>query len=240
LGVEVDTAGSGHGGWSLVQEKRIDLALIDLCLPDMSGLELARRLREQHISVPWILMSGFMDYDAAREAGALGAIRAVALPTDLAELVSRALEDLGQTLVWPALPIARRLRKAGTSAEHWAHLVLQACDSERDLPTLREWAACVAKSYSRLAEASRIIRIDPHDARDFMRILRVLLHSDGRVAGIESLLNVADYRTLARLMERAGLANSQPRLTPAEWIHQQHFISADHPAVLAVLEIIGE
>src|SRR5262245_54621463 len=83
LGVHPETADCALGGLRIMERERIDLALIDLRLPDMSGLELIRRCRDQHIAIPWILMSGFMDYDAAREAGALGALRVIRLPIDL-------------------------------------------------------------------------------------------------------------------------------------------------------------
>jgi CheY-like chemotaxis protein len=240
LGVHVEAVGSAESALMLVRQKKIDLALVDLVLPDMSGLELARRFHHEHISVPWILMSGFMDYDTAHCAGKLGALRAIALPTDLAAVVAKGLDDVNRERAWPTLPVSYGVSDSETAAERWARLVLRACDSDRDPHTLLEWSRCVGLSYSSLTDASRIIQIDPHDARDFARILRALFHTGGRVAGIESLLHVFDSRTLTRLLHHAGLVeHGHDDVTFHEWLRLQKFVPIDHPALAALVKLMG-
>ena len=45
-GFQVDAAGDGARGLSKAEERRPDLILLDLMLPDMDGLEVCRRLRQ--------------------------------------------------------------------------------------------------------------------------------------------------------------------------------------------------
>jgi DNA-binding response OmpR family regulator len=59
-----DDASHAHSGKEALREirhKPPDIVLLDLCLPDMSGLELARKLRKNQRtkSIPILAMSGF-------------------------------------------------------------------------------------------------------------------------------------------------------------------------------------
>lgn len=71
---EADTASSAR---EQVPEAEPDLVLIDVALPDMSGIELARVLKEQHPNLILVMLSGHGQksyIDQALEAGALGYI----------------------------------------------------------------------------------------------------------------------------------------------------------------------
>src|SRR5580765_36522 len=60
-------------------------------------------------------------------------------------------------------------------AERWASYVLGACKAERDLKTIGIWARQVAVSYTTLCESCRLIDVQPRHARDFARVLRIIL-----------------------------------------------------------------
>jgi CheY-like chemotaxis protein len=71
LGHQVILAVTGTEGYALAQEHP-DLILLDINLPDINGLTLARQLREAHITVPIIAITAdLMNYDRkqALEAG---------------------------------------------------------------------------------------------------------------------------------------------------------------------------
>lgn len=57
----------------LLDEKKVDLILLDLGLPDSTGLESFDRLRAQAPDVPVIILTGEADQDVAREAVRKGA-----------------------------------------------------------------------------------------------------------------------------------------------------------------------
>jgi DNA-binding response OmpR family regulator len=70
-GYEVQTAGDGVTALSMVMSDKPDVALVDVMLPDIGGLELTRVFHEQH--VPTIIVSARVAEDdrlAGLEAGA--------------------------------------------------------------------------------------------------------------------------------------------------------------------------
>jgi len=56
-GYEVYVAQTGKEALSIVSQHRIDLVLLDLILPDISGLHLCKELREQYPLLPIIIIS---------------------------------------------------------------------------------------------------------------------------------------------------------------------------------------
>src|SRR5947209_7505702 len=56
-GFQVQTANAAMQGLSLLERHTIPLALVDLHMPDMSGLELVRRVRQANLPVSVLLIS---------------------------------------------------------------------------------------------------------------------------------------------------------------------------------------
>jgi DNA-binding response OmpR family regulator len=73
-GFEVDVAPSAEVALALVETRTPDLVLLDINLPDMSGIELAQLLRERHslAHVPLVFLTGEEDLDRRAEAIAAG------------------------------------------------------------------------------------------------------------------------------------------------------------------------
>jgi len=59
LGYQVDTASRGKDGIRLAEENAYDIILTDLAMPDISGLEVARRIRVRDMQTPIILVTGW-------------------------------------------------------------------------------------------------------------------------------------------------------------------------------------
>ena len=57
-GFAVDSADSGDEGLYLMQEYPADVAIVDLGLPRMSGLEVINKTREQGNNVPILILTG--------------------------------------------------------------------------------------------------------------------------------------------------------------------------------------
>lgn len=53
----VDAAYDGNSGLKFVQQNSYDIVILDLMLPDMDGLEVCRRLREQGCSIPILMLT---------------------------------------------------------------------------------------------------------------------------------------------------------------------------------------
>lgn len=86
---EVLTAEDGERGYCLIQEKKPDLIILDLMLPKMSGYELCRKVRDEGITTP-ILMLTARGEEMDRVVGLdLGADDYVTKPFSVPELLAR-------------------------------------------------------------------------------------------------------------------------------------------------------
>src|SRR5258707_8817283 len=93
-GHTVRVAANGGEAMAVLQQESSDLILSDIRMPDMSGIELLRAVRELMPEVEVIMMTAFANVDTAREAFLLGAYDFVQKPFDndlLKETVARAL-----------------------------------------------------------------------------------------------------------------------------------------------------
>jgi two-component system response regulator MprA len=66
-GFIVSEAIGGMAGLAALRQARPDVVVLDMMMPDLDGVEVARRLRAVGERVPIVLFSG--DLDAARERG---------------------------------------------------------------------------------------------------------------------------------------------------------------------------
>ena len=247
LNMSASEADTGAAAIAAVRARPYDLALIDFRLPDISGLDVVVELKKARLTVPWLLMSGLMTPPLAVEAMRLGALDAVELPFDVEKVVVTALGALAAAPAsdangWPPLPAASVLPRPKSAAERWACLVLRGCECDSDLKTIREWASVAGISYSALTESCRLVGIRPYDARDFLRMLRALAHTGGRVAHLEHRLDVNDHRTLRTLFERAGLSRDGAAgiVSLRAFIDHQQFVDPECEAVRWMLKVIAD
>jgi two-component system, OmpR family, response regulator len=88
-GGEVRTAEAGAAGIRSALEEPPDVVLLDMVLPDMSGLEVLRRLRAE-LPLTGVVVVSARDSDRDRaEAREAGAAVYVAKPFSVAELTAR-------------------------------------------------------------------------------------------------------------------------------------------------------
>src|SRR5262249_9690002 len=78
----VATAMTAAEGLKLFTEMRPDVVIVDIRLPDESGLEVFRRLHDLNAKVPVILITGHGTAETAIEAMRLGAYDYVVKPLD--------------------------------------------------------------------------------------------------------------------------------------------------------------
>ena len=96
-GREILTCGNGQDALRVLATQPIDLALLDIRLPDMTGLDIMERMRQQGLSVRVIVVSADDQVDSAISALRYGAYEYVRKPFEPAALrrtVDNALEQL--------------------------------------------------------------------------------------------------------------------------------------------------
>ncbi|MBI1910054.1 MAG: sigma-54-dependent Fis family transcriptional regulator [Deltaproteobacteria bacterium] len=95
LNYDVMTAEDGEKGLALAKESSADVALIDMMMPKLSGIELVRRLKEVSPNLVCIVMTAYGTIPSAVEAVKAGAYHYLTKPFELEDiglLISKALE----------------------------------------------------------------------------------------------------------------------------------------------------
>jgi CheY-like chemotaxis protein len=235
-GFLVEETVTGAGAIQKLRSNEFDLAVIDWRLPDMSGLDVAQAVRDAGVLTPWVLFSGFMDFEIARRAGQLGAVKAVSSPIDIKQIVNDALKTArSRANGWSWFP-APPLTADMTAPERWAALVLRVCDAEGDPSTVSAWAAAVGSCESTIYATCKVLRVSARDTRDFSRMLRALRRNSGSVVDLEADLAVADLRTWASLFQRSGLRgrSRESVISLDEYLHIQKFVPQSHSGLGAL------
>lgn len=111
-GYVVSTAADGRRGLDAFRELHPDLVILDLMLPELSGLDVCRAIRAES-DVPIIMVTA-KDSEADKVAGLeLGADDYVTKPFSVRELVSRVRANLRRTLPSRAAGAAEEILRGG-------------------------------------------------------------------------------------------------------------------------------
>jgi CheY-like chemotaxis protein len=99
LGYRVDTAQNGEAALRLIQSNPYDVALLDLKMPGMDGLELYREIKLRRSGTVAIIITAYAGSATAERALAAGAWRVMPKPMDIPELLGLVGEAMEQPLV---------------------------------------------------------------------------------------------------------------------------------------------
>lgn len=236
-GVQVEVAPDPEACLRAAGERVFDLIIVDYRLGEVSGLDLVRRLRARGNLVPFILATAHASVTITVDAMRLGARTVLEKPLIGDDFVAPVLREL-QALEAEAFSLDAR---AGQSAAvRWAQCVLRASDAPADLRTLADWARAVGVSRSALIEACARLDINPRDARDLARVLR-LVRRVSEPWHPEAALAVADHRTLRRLLVRSGLADlpQGSRPSPQLFLARQRFVPQTNAGLAMLRHLVG-
>jgi nitrogen regulation protein NR(I) len=144
-GVEISVAGTGHEGLRQFDELRPDVVLLDVRLPDLSGLEVYHQIHGKDARTPVVFITATTTAETAIEAVKQGAFDYLFKPVDLKQLTH---------VVGQALELGRLMRVPAVVAETPPE------DGEGDAiigrcPAMRE----VYKAIGRIADQSVIVLI---------------------------------------------------------------------------------
>lgn len=104
-GYRVASAESGKQGLELIERNVFDLVLLDIAMPEMSGLEVLKSLRQRHSAsdLPVIMVSGMNSSREVVEALSLGANDFVSKPVDFPVMFARIETQLSRKKAEEAL-----------------------------------------------------------------------------------------------------------------------------------------
>lgn len=82
----IGSADNGNDGLTLIKHEKPDLIFLDIQMPDMNGLEMLAKLREENIDVKVVILTAYSDFGYAKEAISLGIENYLLKPINLLEL----------------------------------------------------------------------------------------------------------------------------------------------------------
>jgi CheY-like chemotaxis protein len=208
-GVSVCSAACGATGLRWLAREVFDAVLLDLDLPDMSGIAIAKQLRAKGNTTPVVVLTAYPAPTSAFEAGQLKLSFYLEKPIDPQKLYDRLqsaiVGSIGETTTrrhaFP--PIAGHVR------DRISALIVRGVLAEVDLPTTAKWGTHVGVAEGTLRGWCATAEISPKRALLFTRILRALnIHRTSGKPILESL-EIADKRTIRKVLFLAGLAPSE-------------------------------
>ena len=82
----VATANDGLEGKELIEKYRPHIIFLDICMPEMTGLQLIAALKSEFSDLEITILTGFRDFDYAQQAIRLGVTRFLLKPSNMDEL----------------------------------------------------------------------------------------------------------------------------------------------------------
>jgi DNA-binding NtrC family response regulator len=135
-GFAVQSAGNGEEALGLAQRRNFDVAVFDMMMPGMSGLELLKHFKETHPECEVILLTGQGSIETAVEAMKLGAYDYLQKPFSLKDLENVAGKAFER----------RRLRKENTQLKAIIQRTQPAHDMIGASPAMQEVFRLIARA----------------------------------------------------------------------------------------------
>jgi two-component system nitrogen regulation response regulator GlnG len=175
--VTLYTASSGGEGLELVVRHGPDVVILDVYLPDLSGLEVFRRIRQHSARIPVILITGHGTTETAIEAMKLGAFDYLLKPLDVEQL---------QALVSRALTISRLMQVPAVIADE------EPAPEGADVLVGRSGAMQeVYKAVGRVAPQDLTVLVQGESGTGKELVARAIYRHSGRAAGPFLAINCA-------------------------------------------------
>lgn len=87
VGYNAEYVTNGFDAIKYLQEKKIDLVLLDLKMPDMDGFDVLREMEEKDINTNVIVLTAYADVKSAIDSAKMGASDFISKPYDFDELL---------------------------------------------------------------------------------------------------------------------------------------------------------
>ncbi len=132
-GFDVDVAHDIDAGLAIATRDPPAYALIDLCLPDTSGLIMVERLNALSRDIRIVVLTGYASIATAVEAVKLGAVHYLTKPAEIDDIVRAFDRDEGD------VSVPHALRPMSVNRLEWEHIqkVLLECDGNISLTARR-------------------------------------------------------------------------------------------------------
>ncbi|MTJ83375.1 MAG: sigma-54-dependent Fis family transcriptional regulator [Telmatospirillum sp.] len=175
-GIDGEGAKDAFDGLSKLEHKVPDMAFVDLCLPDATGLELLITIKSRYPALPVAMISAHGDIRVAVEAVKVGAVDFIAKPFELEDIVA-----LIRKTVDKDRPDRRAPQRKQAAPEEQNDLI----GESPAMGSLREQIEIVARSSARI-----LLLLGPSGTGKGL-IAKVLHHCSQRSSGPFVVVNCA-------------------------------------------------
>jgi len=86
-GYDVDTASDGQQALERFEQENYQLVILDIKLPDINGIEVARRIRKHNDDVRLVIVTGYPELEDSIETIELGIEEILLKPVNVEELI---------------------------------------------------------------------------------------------------------------------------------------------------------
>jgi putative nucleotidyltransferase with HDIG domain len=209
-GYDVVTASSAPEALSVLQTQRFALALLDVRMPGMSGLDLVPQARELDPSMAIVMLTAVNDANTATDALTQGALDYLMKPLQLSaleEAVERALHK--QELLRHQRAVERTIREEVST---------RTAELEREQSRLREMTVSVAETLINAMEAKDIY-LRGHSQR-VAELSASMAEALGLPAdAVEQVRLAGRLHDVGKIGIREAVLNKPGALTPEEFAH---------------------
>lgn len=232
-------ASTAHEGLRLAREWKPDVALVDLRLPDSSGIEVLAQMRREVPEISRVMFTGYATFDTAVDAMRLGACDCLTKPAfekDIVAAVERALAHRPDSQpLRPVLPLSE-----AHAATRWAEPIVRVIEAPGDPRTLREFSRVALVSVGCFRNWCRTARVSSRASLAFARALRSVHRFElDHSTRPENLLSIVDLRTITKFVRRCGGHGVQLPDTVVEFLQWQQFIT-NQEAIEAVRTLLRQ
>ena len=233
-GHSVLMAESGAQALGVISEQKPDVVVVDLKLPDMTGLDVIRGLRFDGTAPACIVITGFGSIESAVRAMKLGAVDYLTKPVDEDDLVAA----VDRVLVGRPGHVPTIVRADGVA--RWALAVASVLDAPRDPTSLEDWSLIRKVAPATLRGWCRTAGLPPKASLDLARVLRAVWQARARKWPPSRLLGAADHRTLSRLLAAGGLSATGVESPPLGEVLDRQSLVTDNVAIDELRRVLRE
>jgi CheY-like chemotaxis protein len=97
-GYDVECAGSGAAALRLAADRPFDLAVVDVCMPEMDGIEVLEKLNINR-QIPVIMISAYPAWGKKQIAERMGCTDYLSKPVDMKYLKELIKKELGKEVI---------------------------------------------------------------------------------------------------------------------------------------------
>ncbi len=186
-----ETANNAVQAIEKLEKEDFDLAIIDIMMPDMNGIELLKQIRTMNPHIAVIMMSGMAEVNTAVQALRLGALDYLTKPPDLKTLPSHVHRAIQKRNLYYKQKDLRILLESEVKAKT-RELNALFFSTIHALVNLQEAKDAYTNGHSRrvmiysllIADVMKLSAEEKHDIR-----IAGLLHDIGKIGVPESILN---------------------------------------------------